>query len=1553
MYGILHLPAVQTYLAQKITTKLSKELHTKVSIKGVDVRFYNKVLLKGLYVEDLKKDTLLYAGTASASVNDWFFFKDKIKISNLGLDDALVNMKRTDSVWNYQFLVDYFSSPKKTKKSGGDDVAIDLNELHFNNIRFNKIDGWIGQDMIASLGKLDVEMELVDLKNKKVIVKRVFLNKPFFSQNDYEGKRPPLPNMQPVMEKIPVIGAFKWNNEGWDIKVNRFEVNDGAFKNDKQTEEPAYVDRFDGKHLYFSNINGTINNLHFFRDTLSANINLNASERSGLAIKKLESYMKLTPEMMEFNNLDLMTNKSRLRDYYAMKYESFNEDFSSFLHNVSLIAHFKESNIHSDDLAIFAPALKTWKRNIILEGDAKGPLDNFSAANMTIKTGNTILQGNIAMRGLPDIEATFIDFQSKQLQTSYSDMVTIVPSLKSVQNPAIAKLGNIRFTGNFTGFIRDFVAYGTFNSALGNITADVNMKIPENKTPAYSGSISSTNFNIGSFIKSPFLGSVALNAKVVGSGFDVNNIKAKVTGNVASIGLGNYNYKNIEIDGDFEKKLFVGHLSINDPNLQIPNLDGALNLDPKKPGFALQAFVKKANLKNLRLTQDDFSFNGNLDLNFTGLNIDDFLGTAKITNAGLLHNGNNLSFDSLTVTSELVGGKKSLSLSSNEIDASVVGNFKIKELPDAVRVLLAKYYPTYIKAPNYIVKSTQDFEFNIKTYNVDPFINLIDKKLGGFNNAAINGRFNLQNYDMALNVTVPQFSYDGKVFTNTVLKGQGNKDSLINDIAIEDIAINDSLHLPFSKLRVAASNNVSLIKLNTSASRIFGDAELNATVQTLDDGIKIHFFPSSFVINNKKWSLDKDGELTLRKNFIDANEVKFTQGNQEIVISTELSEENSDTHLVAKLSNVAIDDFAFLIGNNPSLKGYVTGTATANDIFGKTSFNFKGRADSFQFNNKYVGTINTEADANLQTGLINFKADAAEKEFDFAVNGFYNFKDSTGNNLKIKTLARKLNIDILQPYLSTIFSDLKGIANGIIEINSENKNLTIIGDANITGGSFKVAYTQVRYNFNQHVIKFGKDVLDIGTMTVRDTLGNIGTVSGKMYHHFFKDFNFENVRFTSPKIILLNTTKKDNSQFYGNVIGRGNMSLNGGITNMKMNIDGEPSATDSSHIYLPTGSSKESNVVDYIEFIQFGSLVDNDPSGKDATNLVVELDVTASPSCKIDVILDEETGDVIKGEGNGQLNIRVGTKEPLTMRGRYDLTKGEYTFNFQTFLKKPFTLKKGSITWNGDPFLAIIDMEAEYLAKNVDISSITSLSNVRQQEDILIKSNITGNLKKPIINFEFQLPERSEFNRDFYVTKRLADFKNDENEMNKQVASMLLFNQFISTNQAFLTGNSTLALATSTIGGAVSAWLTSTLSKALEKATKGIVSVLIDVNPSLNLQQANQLQANVRSSLKFKISQNLQLLVGGNIDYNNPVTQLYSKGVITPDISLEWLINKDGSLRVVGFNRTTIDFTTGQRNRSGVQLSYRKDVDRLGDIFRSKKKIAQLDSIRYAPKKKI
>jgi hypothetical protein len=390
---------------------------------------------------------------------------------------------------------------------------------------------------------------------------------------------------------------------------------------------------------------------------------------------------------------------------------------------------------------------------------------------------------------------------------------------------------------------------------------------------------------------------------------------------------------------------------------------------------------------------------------------------------------------------------------------------------------------------------------------------------------------------------------------------------------------------------------------------------------------------------------------------------------------------------------------------------------------------------------------------------------------------------------------------------------------------------------------------------------------------------------------------------------------------------------------MKMNINGQPDPLDSSQVYISVADSKETEKIDYIDFISIGTEYEEEGFTNDAVNIVVDLNVKANPACKVDVILDEATGDIIKGTGSGSINIKVGNTEPLSVRGKYELSSGQYTFNFQTFLQRPFALDKGTLTWNGDPTEAIIDISAEYLAKNVDVSTIVSAGGFNQKEDIIINSHLTGNLSNPEIHFEFRLPEKSELRRDVIAVRKLKDLQNDQNEMNKQVASLLLFNTFITEQQNFFSGQNTLAFTTNTVGGILSNWLTNLFNKELERATNGMLSTYIDINPSLSLQSnANELQANVRAGLKVLFSNRVKVLVGGNLEYNNPYIPLQRKQLLTPDITLEWLINKEGSIRVVGFRRSSLDLAVGQRNRSGGQLMYRKDFYKFGDIFKSRKK---------------
>ncbi|MEJ7589877.1 MAG: hypothetical protein WKI04_20175, partial [Ferruginibacter sp.] len=543
-WGFLQITAVQNYLVGKVTSALSDKLHARVHVQHINYHFFDKMALEGLLVEDEQKDTLLYAGNARVNITDWFFLKNKATLKYVALDDAIVNMQRTDSVWNYQFLVDYFASPadSSAKKKGG--IEFDIKIFQFTNIVFNQVDKWVGKNIKVAVKKLDLHADDVNFTKKQLNLNTLSMVEPVYSMEDYTGKRVDSLVIKKVkqisLEKLP----YRWNNEGWVMNVNSVHVTNGIFNNQIETERPAYPGQFDGQHMRFENITGVLKNIHFEKDTLSAEILLGTRERSGFEIKKLQANMKFTPEKMEFNQLDLITNKSRLGNYYVMKYNDFGKDMSNFLHDITLEGNFVNSELNSDDLAFFAPALKTWKRVFGIRGKVRGTIDNLSAKGMLIKSGNSFLDGEISLRGLPDINKTFIDFRANDLRTTYSDISAIIPSLKNITQPAVNKLGNIQYKGNFTGFVNDFVAFGSINTRLGAITGDINMKLPENTAPVYLGKIATTGFKLGEFLNNNQLGAITFNGKVNGSGFTASDISANLDGNIRSIAFGGYEYQN-------------------------------------------------------------------------------------------------------------------------------------------------------------------------------------------------------------------------------------------------------------------------------------------------------------------------------------------------------------------------------------------------------------------------------------------------------------------------------------------------------------------------------------------------------------------------------------------------------------------------------------------------------------------------------------------------------------------------------------------------------------------------------------------------------------------------------------------------------------------------------------------------------------------------------------------------------------------------------------------------------------------------------------------------
>ena len=1508
----------------------------------MNLSFLNSADIEGVFIQDKRKDTLLYAGQMKVRITDWFIFKDKAELKFIALEDAVVKLKRTDSIWNYQFIVNYFSSPKKTtnKKEG---YAISLKKIDLKNVHIINDDRWIGEKIDLNISSLILNADNINFDKNIFQLNDITIEKPIISIQNFTALRPP------KAKKISIDTGYRLNPSRIFLQVANLTIRNGVFTDDVDADKP-FKD-FDGSHLAFSKINGTFKNILLNNDTLTSNMLLSFKERSGLEVKKLAADYKVNPGIMEFANLDLQTNRSRLGNYYAMKFEQFNKDFANYESKVTMIANFRNTFINSDDIGFFTSDVKTWKRNVDIAGNFKGTVEDFTINQLAAKSNNSSISGTLSMKGLPDINQTIISLNNGIIQTNATDLATFAPAIKTFSNPDIAALGNIIFRGSFNGLYNNFKSIGNISTNLGGIYTNLSMKFPNGVEPSYNGTLNTSRFNLGKFIRNNNFGIVDFKGKIAGSSFTLQKMKTSLDGTIKQLEFNKYNYTNITTIGTFEKKAFYGQLKINDPNL---DFIGSVQLDftEQQPRFNLFADILKSNYRELNLTKNNLKITGTLDVNFTGTNIDNFLGQAKLLNAVVQNNEAEIRFDSLILSSNYVDSIKQLRLASADFTANITGDFSIMDLPQSFQSFLHKYYPAYVVEPATIPKN-QNFKFNLSTNYIEPYLKLIDQKLAGLNDASFYGSVNTRENSLLLNIKVPAFIYDKYSFTGIDFNGSGNLDSLNIAGELTSTKVSDSLNLPYTKINISSTNDHSVVGIQTKANNTLNDASLTADVFTLADGVRIQFRPSSFVINDKKWNIEKNGELVSRKSFLSAKNIKFTQGYQEISVDTETEEDNNTNHLIIDLKNVLLGDFVAYAFKNPKVQGIATGKIKLNDFFDNFSAEATLKAEQFQLDEDSIGIAKIKAAYNAKTGKVTFDWDSPNEKYEFTAKGSYEIKDTTDNSpLKTDIVLNNTRLTLIQKYLKGIFSNVDGYASGILKVKGKPETILLNGDIKIKNTGLLVDYTQVYYKIDSALIKFEDDGIDFGSFTIKDNKNNTGTVRGKLYEKGFREMAFD-FDLSTQKLLLLDTKAKDNQQFYGTAIGKANLSFRGPESNAKMVIIGE--ANDSSHIYIPNSLSKESADADFIIFRQFGEEMAQEKKNK-AFNLSVDLDLAANNKVLIDVILDDLAGDVIKAKGNGRLKIKAGNNEKLDIRGRYNIDEGKYDFNFQSFIKKPFLLIPGAgnyIEWTGDAMKADLHIDARYEAENVNLSDLTSNTSLNNaatnnlRDKVYVIAQLRDKLTLPSIEFKIDFPANSPAKNDADFAQFLDKISKDKNEMVTQATSLIVFNTFVPYGRGLLGGGGNInytGIGINTISQKITAEINQQVSDFLYKLFKD-KSLKFDLgtsvyssgnlfNNGVNATNNNRID---RSRVNFKIGRsffnnNVVVTFGGDLDFSWGTSAAQSGNFQwLPDLNIEVVLSRDKKLRAIVFNKNSLDISNGnalgRRNRQGVSISYRQEFE--------------------------
>ena len=160
---LLDIPAVQNYAVHRAACFVSRKLETTVSIDRVDIGIFSKVRVKGFYVEDYQRDTLLYVGKLDAFITSFGIFGGGLELSRGEIADAKLYLRQMpDGEMNIKQVVDKLSKKDKARAEGKFRLEIERLEtegLDFCMERLEHRNPSYGVDF-ADMHLIDIRAEL-------------------------------------------------------------------------------------------------------------------------------------------------------------------------------------------------------------------------------------------------------------------------------------------------------------------------------------------------------------------------------------------------------------------------------------------------------------------------------------------------------------------------------------------------------------------------------------------------------------------------------------------------------------------------------------------------------------------------------------------------------------------------------------------------------------------------------------------------------------------------------------------------------------------------------------------------------------------------------------------------------------------------------------------------------------------------------------------------------------------------------------------------------------------------------------------------------------------------------------------------------------------------------------------------------------------------------------------------------------------------------------------------------------------------------------------------
>ena len=1161
----------------------------------------------------------------------------------------------------------------------------------------------------------------------------------------------------------------------------------------------------------------------------------------------------------------------------------------------------QQSKITFADVASLVPALRHFDDAVFVSSRFSGTAKSISVPSLNLRTGSGSI--NLQARGSYSHASSHPAWNADiaNLNLSPAGVEFLAENLGSkVKIPKeIQRLGTIHLTGKAKGYEKVLSAKGNIETDAGNISLQA-----VKNDDRIKASVDTRGVNLGRILDNRKLGTVVAKIDAHGS---MKHIFAK--GNIARFDYGNYDFHNIEIDGDYDMKALRGTASIADPNVNL-SVKGDYHLGSRL--YALDAAINHLRPTVLGMKMHDPSY----------------------------------SLDNISISANNKGKEGHLDVEAPFVSLYARGQYDLTTIYGSIMRLVADKLPTIPGISKHAAKGYNDFTLQANITSAEVLQRMFGLPLSLSLPVHINGNISDAEKNVNLYINAPNFSWDGSAFHDANIELNTIGDSLRMEARI-------SQGLPYEKAPVyrlraaAADNNLStLLYYANQSSKLPITGKIDARTQffTSDNGatgVHVTVNPSEIMLGEKKWLLNP-ADIIYRKNELTVDMLNFSHGDQHIIINGKATPQATDS-IVADLKDVDVAYILNLVNfHSVDFAGKASGKAVVKSIFQTPEAYANLDVKDFVFENGPLGTLHAKAAYDNQEGQINIDATAEDgPEHLTVINGYVSPKR---NYIDLGIEAHNTSLKFMENFCGSFLNNVEAWCKGKLNVVGDLKNINLVGDV-VAHGRMHMKQFGTDYTFNHLRAHAIPDDIQFEGDSIYDSHYNgkhshFALIRGGIHHKHLTRLSYD-LDIDANNFLGFDTHEFGDDTFYGTVFATGTVGIHGksGETIIDIDATPEPHSIFVYNVASPDAISAGSFIHwnDATPYIYRPYSPDSDKNKKKdsssdfSSDMRINFLVNTNPNLTLKLMMDDQTGDYITLNGNGVIRANYYNKGGLDMFGNYVVDHGQYKLTIQNIIKKDFDFQPGgTIAFGGDPYNAPLNLQAKYTVNGVPLSDLNigrSFSSNNIRVDCLM--DITGTPGAPKVDFSMDLPT---VNSD--AKQMIYSVINSQEEMNQQVLYLLGIGRFYTQTKNNQTSEDASQQSQTSL--AMQSLLSGTISQQINNVLSSFVNSS-NWNFGANISTGNEgfNNAEYEGILSGRLLNN-RLLFNGQFGYRDNANATQS---FIGDFDLRYLIFPNGNLSIHVYNQTNDRyFTRNSLNTQGVGLIMKKDFFNLRDLLGIKKK---------------